>query len=933
MKFFQPVVFNPPVSVTTGARPRILCALLFALLAPLAVTNGASETVSALPRPASAASAISADGLTLTGGRLTLKFTSDGTLANLLDPRTGNDFAHTAKRPLIALVLDGKVLTPAGFKHTGGGVYLFTFADGGIADALTVRVKAVARAKYISFEAVAVTNTTGKDLKYLVWGPVPVALKDKMAETLGFAYNDDYGIGLMALNVKTIAGRPEDVGHIVPRANWAPMRVSENWAAAVAINDGVKLRAFCQDRSRTRVRRQHMQYGGVIEKLDVHSLPNDKFYGADREITGTKIALYGCAPNDIYDVIDEMAAAENLPRPTTGGVWNKAPRNRIHNNLRSMFLGHTFDERTLDARLYQTRRLGADMFFAYNCFRNYNGDYTLANFSSYEDFHNRYARFAEAMDISLGTKDRPPFIAEESPVVLGAENVDRNVLKANTATLAEAIPAGAAGDDAASGNTSQLYAFNGTLTAVKLGYFLLGGKEVVTGVIKDGKLQLTKRGLQGTTAQNHAAGSGVSSLVNFQNWGKNFVPSLAYYSGDMLALAEWCNKGGFRIADMDGQEKSLDNGYGIYLFNKIADLWYNAVKNKERLKWNGSGLTQWTWHIAYPMQWGERNGNIIGEYKYRIGTNYDYFYRNFFTPSLGMNGLGKNTTRLQANYVGSKAAAFNSQLGVSDGTKIDITSEFYTGGISSSPIANELFDILREWTVARDAGAFTIEQRSRMAPAGTQFNLTVVEPAIEWKLETIAGDGTDKITRAETARAPGIVNHATVPAARFTGSAKNGIKNAGELNNRRVATGSENLANAGDGAQFITVDLGEEKPVDQIRFWHDFEFGKRYNAVVVALSNDAAFRTKTIVFNNDAENVHGLGAGTDKVYSESFTGKTIELPQTLRARHVRFYSAGWKLIRKSGTTTGTGNDYAEIQILSGKRTIPESLRRDERAPK
>jgi len=860
-------------------------------------------------------SAVAADeGMRITGGRLTLMFDSNGVLNTVIDPLTGKDYAHKDRRCLVSLVLDGKVITPDAFKYDVEGAnsvsnsifrISYSFSQGVI-----VRLKAVSHNKYISFEVTDIRNTSGKDLKYLIWGPIPVAIKEKMAETLGVAYTSEYAIGLMALNVKTVAGRPDDVSNLVATDNWAPLRTSETWAPAMSIRDGVMLRAYCQDFTITRVQNQPMQYGGMIENLNVYALPDDEHYGADREIKGSRIAIYGCATSDVLDVTGEIEVAESLPHPITNGVWDKAPFGRINNNLRSMYLGHTFNDSTLDVRMEQTRRLGADMFFAYNCFVDYNGDYRLPNYSSYKDFASRYAYYAHAMDVLLGTKDRPPFITVSSPVVHGAANVSRNVLKANTATLTDAIEA----DD-----TIAFHPFEGTLTVVEKGYLLIGESEVATGVIEGGKLRLTSRGLQGTVPQRHPRGAQVSSLVNFQSWGDNFVPSLAYYSGDLMALAEWCNKGGFSIADMDGLEKCLDNGYGQYLWNKIVALWYNALDNKEHIKWNGSGLTQWAWHVAYPMQWGERSGNIMSEYDYRIGKNYDYFHRNFLTPSLGMNGFGKDLTRQQAHYAGSKVAAFNSQLGVSDGTRIDIASDTYSEGISASPIANELFDILREWTVARDMCAFTEEQRARMAPQGTQFRLSVTEPSIEWKLESL--DSLGAITRTETVRDPNAVNYAAT--AKFTGSVA--IRNKSEINNRSVQTGAEFMATVGSGAQYVTIDLGEAKDIDRLRFWHDFEAGKRYNDVVVMLSNDRKFRSRTIVYNNDNDNSLGFGIGDDRVYAETFTGKTVELPATVRARYVRLYSNGWQLIRKAGITSGDDNAYAEIQVIGGKRTVSEPL--------
>jgi hypothetical protein len=61
-----------------------------------------------------------------------------------------------------------------------------------------------------------------------------------------------------------------------------------------------------------------------------------------------------------------------------------------------------------------------------------------------------------------------------------------------------------------------------------------------------------------------------------------------------------------------------------------------------------------------------------------------------------------------------------------------------------------------------------------------------------------------------------------------------------------------------------------------------------------------------VLFNNDIENVAGLGIGSDKQYFETQQGKLIPATNGLRARYLRFYSRG--------STSSAFNCYQEIEV-------------------
>ena len=108
------------------------------------------------------------------------------------------------------------------------------------------------------------------------------------------------------------------------------------------------------------------------------------------------------------------------------------------------------------------------------------------------------------------------------------------------------------------------------------------------------------------------------------------------------------------------------------------------------------------------------------------------------------------------------------------------------------------------------------------------------------------------------------------------------------------------------GLQWIQFDLGRREEIFAIAIWHAHDTAKIYRSVIVQVADDKDFTENVrTLFNNDADNTSGLGAGTDRQYFESFQGKTIDAKGT-RARYVRLYS--------HGSTESAMNEYTEVEI-------------------
>lgn len=119
------------------------------------------------------------------------------------------------------------------------------------------------------------------------------------------------------------------------------------------------------------------------------------------------------------------------------------------------------------------------------------------------------------------------------------------------------------------------------------------------------------------------------------------------------------------------------------------------------------------------------------------------------------------------------------------------------------------------------------------------------------------------------------------------------------------------------GLGWMQIDFGQNYDVDKIKLWHYFADGRIFRDVIVQLSNDPTFRNGvTTVFNNDANNSAGLGAGTDSEYAESASGKVISFSK-VNARYARFWINGNNKINS--------DSWVEAQVFTAPQILASSI--------
>jgi hypothetical protein len=111
----------------------------------------------------------------------------------------------------------------------------------------------------------------------------------------------------------------------------------------------------------------------------------------------------------------------------------------------------------------------------------------------------------------------------------------------------------------------------------------------------------------------------------------------------------------------------------------------------------------------------------------------------------------------------------------------------------------------------------------------------------------------------------------------------------------------------GPGKQWVQIDLEKEVKIYAVVVWHFHSQARVYLDVVVQVSDDPKFeKDVTTIFNADAANELGLGAGRDLAYIETYEGKLIDA-KGVKGRYIRLYS--------KGNTTNKLNHYIEVEVF------------------
>ena len=635
---------------------------------------------------------------------------SKGFVTNFIDKKASVEYLPKGEStPLLTLCKDSTYINPSSVKYSISEKKITLKYPNGSLAIIGVENKS----DYLRFELLSLDSRNG--VEAVVWGPYPTKINEKIGETICVVRDQNFAIGLQALNINTIEGVPEGddnaggggvieplPGQQLPDSlkNKIGQKVEVNvnvtgdmpdyirlyrGSAAVRKPYGSELRLFSRDRRIPRIIQSwqgesgHLQY---VEPIDV-------------DFIGSAIAMFGCPAPLALDVIEKIELGEGLPHPMLDGVWIK----------RSKFPGEAYllNEGDPAQSLKYAKACGFRLIHIGDFFQSW-GHFGLST----KRFPNGAEDIRKATDaarkegISLGVHTLTMFTTKNDPYITPVPS--DSLCKTGSTVLTKDI---GKDDDIIYIKDPAYFKTLGNTHTAKIGKELVNYRKVSED--EPWRLVDCKRGQYGTSANSFKANTTIDKLTNDSYSG--FFPDIKLQDAYAKRLAEVCNETGIDLMDFDGFGGGSPTGHGCYGAARFIDLWY---KNIDRYRLTcGAGTFHYYWHIYAFMNWGEPWYNALRESQvnYRI-ENQRYFERNLMPGMLGWFTLNPEFRPEEVEWIQARSVAFNA------GYLLRVDESIEKNGYK-----DQLFEEIREWQKARKINAFSSEQKERMKNPKNEFHL------------------------------------------------------------------------------------------------------------------------------------------------------------------------------------------------------------------
>lgn len=651
-----------------------------------------------------------------------------GSVVELLDIKNDiNVLVRHQPSPLLSIRVDGETKTPVSLRYEKANNLLFlTFANN-----IEATIQVLPKERYITFELTAITDR--EKIELVVWGPYPISLNTIIGETVGVVQGEKFALGIQALNPKTLGGYPWNENDCMPQidifdqddlsdmSEEGKRYVLYRVEAAKPEEYGSSLQAYCRNRNRERI---------------VANWDHDKYTAPPFEnggVIGTKIALFGCAVDNILDTIGRIEMAEGLPHPTIDGEWGKTAR-----SASAAYIIMGFGEADMDKAISVTQKAGLRYLYHPGPFQSW-GHFEL----NPQQFPNGVAGLKSCVDkarqagIYVGVHTLSNFITPNDPYVTPVP--DPRLAKVGTSVLTENI------DDLQRNIPIESPDFFNQFKNNHLKTILVGDELIRYGRVSEQapwRLLDCVRGAFNTQASNHAKGEKISKLADHAY--RVFLTNPELSIEMSKNIADLFNKTGLRQISFDGLEGNRSTGMGNYGEILFTQTWYDHLNENIRQHYiaDASRTSHFFWHIYTRMNWGEPwyAGFRESQTEYRL-KNQAYFKRNLMPAMLGWFKMTAETSIEDIEWMLARSAAFNAGYGFVVNYK----------DLEQNANADQILEVLGRWERARMADVFSDEQKKRMQDINNEFQLVAVSQH-EWQLSQIHSF---KFTHERKVRQPG----------------------------------------------------------------------------------------------------------------------------------------------------------------------------------
>ena len=593
-----------------------------------------------------------------------------GCVTELTDIENQVNYAADEIAFLVGVKLEGSHFDPVGFKAQGEQLtYLFP-------EDLSVTLRVQNKGSYLRLELESVSDE--QKIEALIWGPFLTTIGETVGEFVGVVRNQEYAIGIQALNVKTTGGALiDDQGFVPPRGS-----------AALEQEYGSSLQAFCIDRTRP----QKIEVWNGFGNTEV--VANSQF-----GIVGSAIALFGIGEGEALELIGQIEVAEGLPHLEINGEWVKssplAGRPYIISN---------FGESTVDMMLDFTEKVGFYSLYQSHPFETW-GHFKLipALFPNGREGMRACVEKARARNIRMGVHTLTNFITTNDPFVSpvphkGLASYASTVITDKLGKTDTEIPI----EDTA------FYHKKTTLQTVRIGDELIR----FSGISEEAPLRLLncQRGAFGTTASSHAQGESIARLIDHPY--KTFYPNMDLQNEMIDNLSDFFNETGVSHLDFDGHEGAYSTGYGDASKDYFALRFLEGV---DHMVVNGtSQSSHFYWHLNTYMNWGEPwYGGMRESHNEIRFNNQATLERNYQPNMLGWFWYQAGTTLEEMEWMLARAAGWDA------GYALVVNP----GASDKNPYTSEVIDAIRTWEEAKNRDIFTDSQKKLLKAGENDFSL------------------------------------------------------------------------------------------------------------------------------------------------------------------------------------------------------------------
>jgi hypothetical protein len=570
-------------------------------------------------------------------------------------------------------------------------------------DKTNATIKVIQNSDYISFELKSITDAGSVEL--VLWGPFATTIADTVGEVVGVVRDKEFGIGIQALNVKTLGGYPSVESDIQPSydvfTNGNKVDVLKDdlnkqlfrGDVAKSMPFGSTLEAYCRNRSKDR----------VIENWGHARYLSPAF--DDGGVIGSKLAIFGVSTGNVLNTISAIEVREKLPHPMLDGVWGKQSRNASES-----YLIMSFGESNLQEAINLTKQAGLRYLYHEGPFETW-GHFKLDS----KQFPNNWQSLkacvdkAKSEDVRLGLHTLSNFITTNDPYVTPVP--DKRLAKVGYSVLVEDISASSKEigiQDPGFFNQFE----NNTLKAC-----VVGNEVIRYGAVSSSapwKLMDCQRGAFGTKAESHMKKDSIGKLMDHGY--KVFLGNHELDQEISKTIARMFNETGLMQLSFDGLEGCWSEGMGDYGKQLFTQTWFNSLKPELQGKVinDASNPGHYFWHIYTRMNWGEPwyAGFRESQLQLRL-KNQQFFRRNLMPSMLGWFSLRAETSIEDIEWMLARGAGFNAGFGLS--TSIET--------LKKHGRKDEILSTIKIWEGARLQGLFTDEQKQRMQDPKNEFRL------------------------------------------------------------------------------------------------------------------------------------------------------------------------------------------------------------------